>query len=208
MSETADTGVDLQHLSSVVLGAVVVGATAAWVAAEVAGPVPVFVATALVAGYLLGARRGEREKLVFVGYAVVAILAVSPALFFLPDVLSGRTVVLFQTMTVVVTRMLLGVAGVVGYAVYRLDGGTGVLERARTPERRTAIAAYAVAVGLFVLPFVLFVVDLVAGTNAVELPGVLGWRLLGLVAVAIGYGAYRLDGDAGSAATTPAGRPE
>lgn len=198
-TEPADGGVDvdLQHVSSVVLGALVVAAVAAWVTAELAGPALVFPAVALVAGYLLNGRRGDRAKFVFVGYALVSLLAVSPVLFFLPDVLAGRSGQLSQTMAVVVTRLLLLVAGTVGYVVYRLAGGPGVVTRARDPDRRPALAGYVVAAVLLLLPFVLFVMDIVLGASALASLGVLGWRLLGLVAVAVAYAAYRLDGGRG-----------
>lgn len=188
------TALDLQHLSSVVLGALVVAALAAWVTADVLSPLVVGPVVALLAGYFLDDRPGDREKAVFVGYAVVALLAVAPVLFFLPDVLSGRTGSLSQTMTVVVARFILLGAMVVGYAVYRIAGGAGVVERARDPDGRRALAGYVVAAVLLILPFLLFLSDLLLATRALGTLSVFSWRLLGAVAVAVAYGAYRLDG--------------
>lgn len=187
MSEaaTADRGRDVQHLSSVLLGAVLVGAVAAWVAALLADPVVVFPAAAAMTGVVLDRRRGERGKLVLVGYAVAALLAVSPALFFLPDLLAGRTGVVSQVMTVVVARLLWLAAGLVAYVTYRLDGGRGVLDRARRSGARGRLVALLVAAGLVVLPVGLFVLDFVAGTTTLELVGVVGWRLLALAAVGL-----------------------
>ncbi len=198
-TESPDEAVDLdlQHLSSVALGAAVVAALAAWIAADLASPVLVFAGVALLTGYFLADRRGDREKAVLVGWAVVALLAVSPVLFFLPDVVAGRTGLLGQPMTVVVVRLLLVVTGVVGYVVYRLDGGAGVVQRARDPDARRALAGYLVAAAVLALPFVLFLSDLLVGTRALGALSVLLWRLLGVVAVGIAYGAYRLDGGAG-----------
>lgn len=184
-------GRDMAHLSSVILGALVVGGAAAWVAAQLASPVVVFLAAAAMTGVLLDRRRGDRRKLVLVGYAVAALVAVSPALFFLPDVLAGRTSVVSQLLTVVVTRLLWLAAGLVAYVTYRLDGGTGVRDAARAPGTRRRLAAYLVAAILVVLPLVLFVLDLVAGTDALDVTGALGWRVLALVAVAIAAVTFR-----------------
>lgn len=192
-AEQVGTRRDLQHLTSVLLGGLGVAAAAAWVAGELASPVIVFLAVAVMTGYLLDQRRGERAKLVLVGYAVAALLAVSPVLFVLPDVLAGRTGVLSQHMTVVVTRLLLLVAGILAYGTYRLDGGVGVLARARDPGRRRPLVGYLVAAVVLVAPVILFVVDLVAGTNLLDIGGTLGWRLSGILAVGIAFAASRVD---------------
>lgn len=203
MSGTELAGVDLnldfQHVSSIVLGAVIIGATAAWVTSALATPLLVFPVAALVSGYLLSERPDDREKLVFVGYAVTGLLLVSPLLFFLPDVLSGRTVLLSQMMTVVITRFLLFITAIVGYIVYRLAGGAGVVERARNPDLRRGLAGYLVAAVLVFLPFVLFVLGLFGVVSALETLSPLLWRVVGLLAVGIAYAAYRLDGGRGVA---------
>lgn len=195
----AGTRRDLQHVSSVVLGAVVVAAVAAWVAAEVAGPVVVFPAVAGMAGVLLDRRAGDRAKLVFVGYAVAAVLAASPVLFFLPDVLVGRTSVLAQVMTVVLTRVLLLVGAVVAYAAYRVDGGRGVLERTRDPDARLALAGYGLAVVLLALPLLAFLLELTVGTDLLVLPDALGWRVVGLLAAVVAVVVRRREGGAAAA---------
>jgi hypothetical protein len=199
LSETApvEEGYDIQHLSSVVLGALVVAVVATWFTSELARPLYVFPAAALLSGYLLNQRAGDREKLRLVGYTVVGLFVLWPALFFLPDIVAGKTVFLSQMMTVVVSRFLLLIAGIVGYVVYRLSGGAGVIERARDPDRRRGLAAYAVAAVLLLLPFVLFVLSLFAGTGDVEVLSVLLWRVLAVVAIAIAYGGYRADGGTG-----------
>lgn len=184
-SPARGTDRDLGHVSSVLLGAVVVAAVAAWVAAEVAAVVVVFLAVAVMAGYLLDRRTGDRAKLVFVVYAVAAVIAASPVVFFLPDVLAGRASVLTQVMTVVLTRLLLLVAGVVAYIGYRLDGGTGVLARLRDSTARAGLAGYVVAAALVTVPFVAFLLDLVVGTDALGRLGSVGWRVLGLVGVVL-----------------------
>jgi hypothetical protein len=178
----------MQHLSSVLLGAVIVAGTAAWIAAEVADPGIVFLAIAVVTGYLLDRRPTDRGKLVFVGYAVAAVIATSPLLVFLPDVLSGRTAVVSQIMTVVTTRFLLTVAGVLAYAAYRTDGGIGVLARARDNDARKRLAGYGLAALLFSAPLFAFLLDLVVQADVLAAPGASGWRGLGVLAVGIAAG--------------------
>jgi len=201
VSETESTGLDLdfdlQHISSVLIGAILIGVIAAWVTAALATPLLVFPVAALAAGYLLYERPDDREKLVFIGYVVTGLLLVSPLLFFLPDVISGRTVLLGQMMTVVLTRLFLLVTAIVGYIVYRVAGGTGVLQRARDPDLRPALAGYLVAAVLFFLPVVLFVLDLFGVVSVLETLSPLLWRVVGLLAVAIAYAAYRFGGGRG-----------
>ena len=201
MSETESAGfdldVDFQHISSVVLGAIIIGATAAWVTAELATPLLVFPVAALASGYLLYARPDDREKLVFIGYVITGLLLVSPLLFFLPDVLSGRTVLLSQMMTVVLTRFLLFVTAIVGYIVYRISGGRGIVERARDPELRRGLAGYLVAAVLLFLPFVLFVLGLFGIISVLETLSPLLWRVVGILAIAIAYATYRIEGGRG-----------
>lgn len=197
-SDTSAASRGLQHGSSVLLGAVAVAAVAAWAAAEVADPLIVFLGVSVMAGYLLDRRAGDRRKLVLVGYAVAGVVLVSPVLYLLPEVLAGRTSVLGQTMTVVLTRLFVLVAGVVAYGTYLLDGGAGIRAGLRDSGRRRAVAGYLVGVGLIVAPVLLFVLDLAVGTDLLPRVGALGWRLLGGLGLAVAAAARRDSGRAGA----------
>lgn len=131
-SLAGDLDVEFGHISGVVIGAVVVAAYAAWAIGDIVSWWFGFLATALVAGYLLYGREDDRDKLVFVVYSLAGLIALTPVLlFFIPDLLSDRTEIIFQTISVVFTLLFVTLGGIVGYVGYRLNGGQGVIQRAR-----------------------------------------------------------------------------
>ena len=132
-SVVGDLDLEFGHISSVVIGAVVVAAYAAWVIGDLVSWWLGFLATALIAGYLLYGREDDRDKLVFVVYSLAGLIALTPfLLLFLPDLLSGRSDIVFQMISIVLIVFFAIIAGLVSYVGYRLNGGRGVIQRART----------------------------------------------------------------------------
>lgn len=127
--------IEPRHLTGIVVGAVVLGWYASWMAADLVGRWLTFPAVTLVAGYLLSGREDGRDKTVFVGYALAALVAVTPLAVVVPDVVGGFTegpveMGLTASNAVLFVLFLLPAAAI-AYVTYRLDGGQGVLERVR-----------------------------------------------------------------------------
>jgi len=139
MSETqagvVDADVEPRHLLGVVAGAAVLALYASWMAADLVGRWLVFPVTAVVAGYLLYGREESGNKAVFVGYGLAAMLAVTPVVMILPDVL-GEFTEGPAAMALTVSNLLLVVlfllpATALAYVTYRFDGGRGIVQRVR-----------------------------------------------------------------------------
>jgi hypothetical protein len=131
----ADTDIEVRHAAGVVVGAVVLAYYAAWMSADIVSRLVVFPIVALAAGYLLFQREAPGEKTVYVGYTLAKLLAFTPLVFILPDVVGDYTagpleLALTASNAALLVLFLLP-AGVVAYATYRIDGGRGVVQRLR-----------------------------------------------------------------------------
>lgn len=135
LSEQVDTGIDVRHVTGLAAGAVVVSLYATWMVADIVARWLAFPVTVLVTGYLLYGREGSHEKAVFVGYALAALLAVTPVAMILPDVLweftENPTAMALTVSNVILFVLFLLPAAVVAYTTYRFDGGRGVVQRVR-----------------------------------------------------------------------------
>lgn len=128
--------VDPQHLAGVAIGAVVVALYASWMAADLVArwlTIPVVV---VIAGGLLYGRTSASDKLAVVGYMLAALLALTPVLIILPDVLGDFTErpveMAFTVSNVLLVVFFALLAALVAYLAYRVDGGRGIIQRVRT----------------------------------------------------------------------------
>jgi len=128
---------DLQQLSRVVVGASVLGLYAGWMTADVAARWLTFPAVSLLAGYVLFGKARRHDQVVFVGYGLAVLVALTPVMMVLPDLLSagsygvGSLELVFLRWNLYLLVLFLIPAAVVAYATYRFDGGRGVLARVR-----------------------------------------------------------------------------
>jgi len=134
--ETGSTDdLDYGHLSSVVLGAVVLALYAAWMGADLVPRWLLFPVVALLTGYILSQRESGHDKSIFVGYALAGMIFLTPLLFFVPDVTSGYNAstseLLFTSSNFFLFVLFVIPAVVVAYVTYRADGGRGVFQRLR-----------------------------------------------------------------------------
>lgn len=128
--------IDPRHLAVVALGAVVLALYASWMAADLVARWLTIPLVVVIAGGLLYGRTSASDKLAFVGYALAALLALTPVLIILPDVLGDFTESPVE-MALTVSNLLLVVAfallaALVAYLAYRIDGGRGIIQRVRT----------------------------------------------------------------------------
>lgn len=79
----------LREVGRLLVGASVLGGYAAWAGADLLPRWLAFLVVALSAGYLLASNATARAQMVVVGYGLATLLAVTPALMILPDVLSA-----------------------------------------------------------------------------------------------------------------------
>lgn len=134
---TAAADLDAGHLAGVAVGAVLLGAYAAWIAADLLARPLAFLVVAAGAGYVLAGKPDRRSQAVYAGYVLAGLLLLTPVLMVLPDALSGGTYGPGALgMVLLVGNLLLLVlfaipATVVAYVAYRLDGGTGIVRRVR-----------------------------------------------------------------------------
>lgn len=118
-------------------GAALLGLYASWAAADVATRWLTFVVVTLVVGYRLAEQSTVRKQSVTAGYVLAALLAITPVLVVLPDVLSaGQYGVSGLDMVALRWNLYLFVlfaipASVVAYLAYRLDGNPGIVSRIR-----------------------------------------------------------------------------
>jgi hypothetical protein len=131
----ADTDIEMRHAAGVVVGAVVLAYYAAWMSADVVPRLVVFPVVALAAGYLLSRRDEPGEKTVYVGYTLAKLLALTPIVFILPDIVgdvtTGPLELALSASNVFLLVFFLLPATAVAYVTYRIDGGQGVLGRLR-----------------------------------------------------------------------------
>lgn len=124
-------------VAGTIVGAVILGLYAAWIAADIVARWLVFLVVALVVGYVLLTKPTVRSQAVYGGYALAALIVLTPIFVIIPDVLSagtygvGATGMIFQIANLLLLVVFLIPAAIVAYAAYRLDGGTGVVERVR-----------------------------------------------------------------------------
>ena len=136
--ETANAGIALdigpRHALGAVIGAVVVALYASWMVADLAGRWLTFPLVAIIAGYFLLQRTDAGDKIVFVGYAIAGLLAVTPLAFIIPDVIAdydggSLSTFVFGTANVLLVVVFVIPAVIVAYATYRFDGGSGIVQR-------------------------------------------------------------------------------
>lgn len=139
MSETqsslAETDIEVRHVTGVVTGAAVLAYYASWMSADIVSQLVVFPVVALVAGYLLSRRTAPGEKSVYVGYTLAKMLALTPLVFVLPDVVGDFTAgpldMALTASNALLFLVFLLPAVAVAYVTYRVDGGRGIVQRVR-----------------------------------------------------------------------------
>lgn len=136
-----DRDLDPRHLLGVVLGALVLGGFAAWMAADLVGRWLSFPVVAVLAGVLLFGKESRHEQVVFVGYTIAGLLVLTPVFMILPDALSGSAYgpgaagLVFMLANAILFLLFGTLAAVVAYATYRYDGGRGLVQRVRAVRR-------------------------------------------------------------------------
>lgn len=132
----SDGDVDPRHLAGVTLGAAVIALYASWMAADLVARWLTIPIVLVIAGSRLYGREGIGEKLAFVGYTLAALLALTPVLIILPDVLGDFTESPAEMALTVSNALLVVVfvflAATLAYLTYRIDRGQGVIQRVRT----------------------------------------------------------------------------
>jgi hypothetical protein len=139
MSETrsgvTDTDIQVRHVAGVVVGAVVIAYYASWMAADVVARQVVFPVVALAAGYLLYRREEPGEKTIYTGYTLARLLAITPLVFIIPDIVgdftTGPLELALTASNAALFIVFLLPAAAVAYVTYRVDGGRGVIQRVR-----------------------------------------------------------------------------
>jgi hypothetical protein len=131
-----DRELDPRHLTGVLVGAFLLGLYAAWMAADLVARWFIFVAVALIAGYILYDRREPRSKTVFVGYSLAGLLALTPVFFVLPDVFgdftgASDTTFVFGLGNLFLVILFIVPSIIVAYVTFRYSGGRGILTRIR-----------------------------------------------------------------------------
>jgi len=123
------------HLARATAGAFLLGSYASWIAADVLPRVLAFIVAAVAIGYLLFTTHGRRRQAAVGCYVLAGLLVLTPVCVVLPDVLSASVYeVSAASMVFTIANLLLFVpfavaATIVTYVAYRLDGGTGILQR-------------------------------------------------------------------------------
>lgn len=137
-----DASVETQHIAAATVCALVLASYATWITADLTARWLIFPAILLIAGYFLVQQADQRAQVVFLGYGMAVLVALTPIFMILSDVLSAGTYGRSPASMVVTTMNLLFIllfavlAGIIAYGTYRYDGGTGIVQRIR--ERRTA----------------------------------------------------------------------
>jgi hypothetical protein len=125
------------HVLGTAVGSLVLGLFAAWIAADLLPRLLTFLAVAGATGYRLFATAAVRRQAAIACKVLAGLLVVTPLFVVLPDVLSADTYgVSAMSMVVSIANLLLFVpfalaAAIVAYVAYRLEGGTGIVQRVR-----------------------------------------------------------------------------
>lgn len=116
------------------VGAVVLGLYATWITADLVSRWLVFAVVVLGAGYLLLDQPDRRGAIAYAAYVLAGLLAATPILLAIPDVLAadqfgvGPVALVTTTANAILLVVFLALAAVVGYAGRRIDRVDGAGE--------------------------------------------------------------------------------
>lgn len=128
---------DTTAVAATVVGGLVLGLYASWMAADLVARWLVFLVVALGAGYALFDQPAVRAQVAYGCYVLAGLVLLTPVLMILPDVLSGSVYgvgavgMAAQLANLILLAVFGLLAAIVAYVGYRASGGRGVLERLR-----------------------------------------------------------------------------